>query len=83
MPIGSKSQIFVIPSLSDSRYTENCKYLQFATGFLTQRGNLLRVIRFLAISCVCDLQTQMRYGNAPVILHILRITHISDLLRII
>ena len=46
MPIGSKSQIFAIPSISDSRYTENHKYLRFATIYLTLGGNLLRVNRF-------------------------------------
>ena len=64
MLIGSKSQIFVIPSISDSTYTENHKYLQFATGFLTLGGNLLRDNHFFSI-CVCDTHTQMRFGNAP------------------
>ena len=44
---------------------ENHKYLRFATSFLTLGGNLLRVNRFFSI-CVCDTQTQMRYGNAPI-----------------
>ncbi len=61
----SKSQIFAIPSISDSTYTENHKYLRFASIFLTLGGNLLRVNRFFSI-CVCDTHTQMRYGNAPV-----------------
>ena len=64
MTTRSKSQIFVILSISDSTYTENHKYLRFATSFLTLGGNLLRVNRFFSI-CVCDTQTQMRYGNAP------------------
>ena len=42
------------------------KYLRFATGFLTLGGNLLRVNRFFSSICVCDTQTQMRCGNAPV-----------------
>jgi len=51
----SKSQIFVIPSISDSTYTENHKYLRFVTSFLTLGGNLLRVNHFFSI-CVCDTQ---------------------------
>jgi len=34
------------------------------TSFLTLGGNLLRVNRFFSI-CVCDTQTQMRFGYAP------------------
>jgi hypothetical protein len=46
VPIGIKSQIFVIPSISDSTNTENHKYLRFAMGIFTLRGNLLRLNGF-------------------------------------
>jgi len=50
--ISSKSQIFAIPSISDSTYSENHKYLIFATGFLTLGGNLLQGNRFFFDLCL-------------------------------
>ena len=59
MPIESKSQIFAIPSISDSRYTENHKYLRFATGFLTLGGNLLRVNCFFQFASATHNQNEI------------------------
>jgi hypothetical protein len=56
-----------IPSTSICRggpHTENHKYLRFATGFWTLRNNLQWVNTNFVIY-VCDSQTQIRYGNAP------------------